>query len=286
MSDSDTVASLLADATHRISEALALDKREARIEARVLLAHALEANHAWLIAHDRDIPTPAQQIDIENLIARRTFGEPVAYIVGEREFFGLNFAVTPAVLIPRPDTELLVETALERLSEHTPCQILDLGTGSGAIGITLARQRPMAAVVAVDTSADALQVAKSNARRLCTKNVQFIASDWYTELGVRKFDMIVSNPPYIATGDPHLDAGDLRFEPSQALSSGFDGLGAIRCIVAGSAAHLRQGGALIIEHGQAQGGACRELFHQAGFCQVASLQDIAAHERVTLGILS
>jgi len=286
MSDSTTVASLLANATHRISEALALDKREARIEARVLLAHALAANHAWLIAHDRDIPTPAQQIDIENLIARRTFGEPVAYIVGEREFFGLNFAVTPAVLIPRPDTELLVETALERLSEHTPCHILDLGTGSGAIGITLARQRPMAAVVAVDTSADALRLAKSNARRLCTKNVHFIASDWYTELGVRKFDMIVSNPPYIATGDPHLDAGDLRFEPSQALASGFDGLGAIRCIVAGSATHLRQGGTLIIEHGQAQGAACRELFHQAGFCQVASLQDLAAHERVTLGILN
>lgn len=277
-----TVAGLLADATRRLTDALQLEAREARIEARVLISHALRVDHAWLIGHDRDTPTRTQQAHIESLIARRAAGEPVAYIIGEREFYGRTFKVTPDVLIPRPETELLVEAALERLPEHRPSRILDLGTGSGAIGITLAWQRPMAEVVAVDASADALAVAQSNARRLGTKNVHFIASDWYAEIGVRKFDMIVSNPPYIAAADPHLNAGDLRFEPSQALSSGLDGLSAIRCIVAGSALHLQHGGILMIEHGFEQGEACRELFHRAGFRQVTSLQDLAAHERVTL----
>jgi release factor glutamine methyltransferase len=290
MSVSDSVATLLADATRRLTEAVSLEPREARIEARALFAHALKVDHAWLIGHDRDTPTPAQQQSIEILIARRAAGEPVAYILGEREFFGMNFAVTSAVLIPRPDTELLVETALQHLPEHIPYRILDLGTGSGAIAIALARQRPLAEVVAVDASAEALAVAQANARQLGADNVQCLAGDWYAalgkpagEVGVKKFDMIVSNPPYIAANDPHLNAGDLRFEPLQALASGDDGLHDLRVIVAGASAHLVEGGWLWLEHGFDQAAAVAGLLRQHGFGQVHALRDLAGLDRVSGG---
>jgi len=283
MSAAESIATLLADATRRLAEALALEKREARIEARVLLAHALKVDHAWLIAHDRDTPTPAQQHAIENLIARRAAGEPVAYILGEREFFGLNFSVTPAVLIPRPDTELLVETALQRLPEDAPCRILDLGAGSGAIAIALALHRPMAEVVAVEASADALTVAQANAHRLGADNVRCIAGNWYAGLGVKKFDMIVSNPPYIAATDPHLNAGDLRYEPRQALASGSDGLRDLRRIVACAPAHLAAQGWLLLEHGYDQAQACRSLLADSGFSDVQTWMDIAGTSRVSGG---
>ena len=290
MNLADTISTLLADATQRLAAALQLDKREARIEARVLISHALNVDHAWLIGHDRDTPTPAQQQIMENMIARRAAGEPVAYIVGEREFFGMNFAVTSAVLIPRPDTELLVETALQHLPEHIPCRILDLGTGSGAIAISLARLRPHAEVVAVDASAEALAVAQANARQLGANNVQCIAGDWYAALGkpsgesgVKKFDMIVSNPPYIAANDPHLNAGDLRFEPRQALASGDDGLRDLRVIVAGASAHLVEGGWLWLEHGFDQAAAVAGLLQKYGFGQIHTLRDLAGLGRVSGG---
>ncbi len=281
--DAATVARLIDDATARLAAALGLPKREARLEARVLIAHALGVDHAWLIAHDTDPPPPSQQRAIESLIARRAAGEPVAYVLGEREFFGLNFAVTPAVLIPRPDTELLVEAALQRLPGNIAWRVLDLGTGSGAVAIALARARPMADVVAVEASADALAVAQANARRLGADNVQCVAGNWYSTLGVKKFDMIVSNPPYIAAADPHLDIGDLRFEPRQALASGNDGLHDLRVIIDGAPAHLAPGGWLLLEHGWDQGAACRALLETRGFSEARTLRDLAGHERVTLG---
>ncbi|OYY95220.1 MAG: protein-(glutamine-N5) methyltransferase, release factor-specific [Hydrogenophilales bacterium 28-61-23] len=283
MSAAPTVATLLRDATGRLADALALDRSEARIEARALLAHALKVDHAWLIAHDRDTPAPALRHAIESLIVRRAGGEPVAYIIGEREFFGLNFVVGPAVLIPRPDTELLVEAALQRLPEHPSCRILDLGTGSGAIAIALARRCPSAEVVAVDVSADALAIAQANARRLGAANLHCMAGDWYAGLGIKKFDLIVSNPPYIASADPHLSAGDLRFEPLQALASGDDGLRDIRRIVAGAPAHLADQGWLLLEHGFEQAGAVVELLQQHGFEQTCTLRDLAGLNRVSGG---
>jgi release factor glutamine methyltransferase len=283
MNPAESIASLLAGATRQLAEALALDKREARIEARVLLASALKVDHAWLIAHDRDTPTPAQRHAIAALIARRAGGEPVAYILGEREFFGLSFAVNPAVLIPRPDTELLVEAALERLPANSPCRILDLGAGSGAVAIALALRRRQAEVIAVEASAAALAVTIANARRLGADNVACQGGDWYAELGVKKFDMIVSNPPYIAASDPHLDAGDLRFEPRQALASGADGLRDLRAIVAGAPAHLTDGGWLLLEHGYQQAVDVVALLRAQGFEQICTLRDLAGLDRVSGG---
>jgi release factor glutamine methyltransferase len=277
------LASCLQSATARLQQALNLDRREARLEAQILTAHALGVERAWLIAHDRDILTTAQCAAIESLTARREQGEPVAYILGEKEFYGRMFKVTPDVLIPRSETELLVEAALERLPQDRPARILDLGTGSGCIAITLALERPDSRVWAVEQNAAALAVSRENAVRHGVENLCLLLGDWFSPLEESEWDLIVSNPPYIASADPHLNRGDLRFEPEQALSSGADGLSAIRCIVAGSDVHLRDGGALMIEHGLEQGAACRELFHQAGFRQVASLRDLAGHERVTLG---
>ena len=281
--DAATVGKLIDNATARLAAALGLHTREARLEARVLIGHSLGVDHAWLIAHDTDPATPSQRRAIESMIARRAAGEPVAYILGEREFFGLSLAVTPAVLIPRPDTELLVEAALQRLPEHTACRVLDLGTGSGAVAIALARERPMAEVVAVEACAAALAVAQANACRLGVDNVQCVAGNWYAALGERKFDVIVSNPPYIAASDPHLDMGDLRFEPRQALASGHDGLHDLRVIVDGAPAHLTTGGWLLLEHGWSQGAACRALLETKGFSETRTLRDLAGHERVTLG---
>lgn len=278
-----TVASLLDDATRQIAATLGLQKREARLEARVLAAHAWQVSPAWLIAHDTDLATSAQQLAIESVLARRKAGEPVAYILGEREFFGLRFAVTPAVLIPRPDTELLVEAALHYVPGRTPCRILDLGTGSGAIAITLAHQRPMASVVAVDASVEALAVAQINAHQLGIHNVDFIAGHWYSELAATKFDVIVSNPPYIAAADPHLDAGDLRFEPRQALASGSDGLHDLRLIIAGAPMYLVKDGWLLLEHGYDQADAVIALLQQHGFTQTTTQRDLAGLNRVSGG---
>lgn len=277
------VARLLDASTVRIAAALGLEKREARIEARALAGHAWQVDAAWLIAHDTDQLTDTQTAAFKFLLSRRLEGEPVAYILGQREFFGLNFAVSPAVLIPRPDTELLVEAALQHLPMHTPCRILDLGTGSGAIAITLAHQCPLAEVVAVEASVEALAVAQGNARQLGTDNVIFVAGSWYSEMEVKKFDMIVANPPYIAAADPHLDAGDLRFEPRQALASGSDGLCDLRAIVAGAPAHLVRGGWLLLEHGYDQAAAVILLLQQHGFKQAFTLRDLAGLNRVSGG---
>lgn len=269
-----------------LARALGLDTAEARLEAQVLLGQALGQSRAWLIAHGGDPLAPEQTSAFADLFERRWSGEPIAYILGEREFYSLNFKVTPAVLIPRPETELLVELALERLPADRPGRVLDLGTGSGAVAVTLALHRPQADVVAVDQSAAALEVARKNAQRLGAGNLRLIQSDWYGALDAEKFDLIVANPPYIAAADPHLAQGDLRFEPAAALASGADGLDDIRTIVRGAAAHLKPGGWLLFEHGYDQAAACRDLLVQAGFEQVASAADLAGIERISCGQLN
>jgi release factor glutamine methyltransferase len=274
---------LLPEHTSRLAIALNLDRREARLEAQILIARGLGVERAWLIAHDRDVLSVAQQDAIESLIARRANGEPVAYMLAEREFYGFSFKITPDVLIPRPDTELLVDAALEHLSRLNPCRILDLGTGSGAIAITLALQRPLSTVLAVDASPAALAIAQENARRLGAANVACISGNWYAALDVKNFDIIVSNPPYIAASDPHLTSGDLRFEPRQALASGADGLDDLRQIVAGAPPHLAEGGWLLLEHGCDQAAAVTALLQQHGFVAIRTLQDLAGLDRVSAG---
>ncbi|WP_028455627.1 peptide chain release factor N(5)-glutamine methyltransferase [Chitinilyticum litopenaei] len=253
-----------------------------RIDAQVLLLHVCRQNRAWLIAHGDEMASAAHAAAFAALSARRRAGEPVAYLVGTREFYGREFAVSPAVLIPRPDTELLVELALELAPPAA--RVVDLGTGSGCIPVTLKLERPDLFVSAVDVSPDALAVAMDNARRLGA-SVQFHESDWYAALAGQCFDLIVSNPPYIDQHDPHLQQGDLRFEPRGALTDHGDGLSHLRAIVAAAPAHLVPGGWLLLEHGHDQGAACRTLLHEAGFAAVATRRDLGSNDRVSLGQL-
>lgn len=258
---------------------------EARHEAELLLLHVLERPRSWLFAHATD-PLPAAELaTFEALLARRVAGEPVAYLTGRRGFWTLDLDVDPATLIPRPETELLVELALDRLPLDGPLQLADLGTGSGAIALALASERPQAQVLATDASAGALAVAARNAARHELHNVRFAEGghDWYAPLQGARFDLIASNPPYIASDDPHLQQGDLRFEPTTALASGVDGLDDIRRIVDGGQAHLLPGGWLLIEHGWDQGEAIRALFEAAAFADVQTVRDLEQRDRITLG---
>lgn len=273
----------LTQATADLAAALALEPREARIEAQALLGYVLNQPRAWLIAHDTDLLADSQAEAFRHVLERRLNGEPVAYILGVREFYGLEFAVSPAVLIPRPETELLVELALQRLPENTACRVLDLGTGSGALAVALAKLRPHARVTAVDASAAALEVAQANGQRNGVGNVRFLLSDWFSALAHETFDLIVSNPPYIESGDPHLSRGDVRFEPPSALASGADGLDDIRRIATQAPSHLVPNGWILFEHGYNQAERCRAVLRQAGFADVTSARDLADIERVTLG---
>ncbi|WP_312738279.1 peptide chain release factor N(5)-glutamine methyltransferase [Stenotrophomonas sp.] len=258
---------------------------DARHEAELLLLHVLQRPRSWLFAHATD-PLPASDLAaFETLLARRVAGEPVAYLTGRRGFWTLDLDVDPSTLIPRPETELLVELALERLPLERDLRVADLGTGSGAIALALASERPQARVLATDASAGALAMAARNADRHELGNVRFAEGghDWYAPLHGQCFDLIASNPPYIASDDPHLQQGDLRFEPATALASGADGLDDIRRIVAGGQAHLLPGGWLLIEHGWDQGEAIRALFEQAGYVQVQTARDLEQRDRITLG---
>ncbi|BAN34315.1 protein-(glutamine-N5) methyltransferase, release factor-specific [Sulfuricella denitrificans skB26] len=279
-----TLDTSLRQGTDALGAALNLDPRESRLDAQILLCHALQQPRSWLAAHDRDPFLPEQAAAFSALLQRRLQGEPIAYILGEREFYSLAFKVTPAVLIPRPETELLVELALERLPADDSVRVLDLGTGSGAVAVTLALHRPLAKVIAVDQSSTALEVARENSQRLGAGNLSLIQSDWYSALNGEKFNLIVSNPPYIAAADPHLTQGDVRFEPASALASGEDGLDDIRTIIQGATAHLKSNGWLLFEHGYDQAAACRKLLAQAGFKQVTSCADLAGIERVSYGL--
>jgi len=280
-----TVAAWLDAATVRIAAAQGLEKREARLEARVLAAFAWKVTPAWLIAHDRDTPTDAQIAAADALLTRRLAGEPIAYLVGAREFYGRPFEVSPAVLIPRPYTELLVELALAHAPPGQAVEVLDLGTGSGCIAVTLALERPLAQVTALDRSPAALAVAQRNAARL-DAHVEFLSSDWFAALGGRRFDLIVGNPPYIAAGDPHLGRGDIRFEPLAALAAGGDGLDDLRRLTATAGAHLKPGGALLLEHGYNQADAVQALLQASGFQRPRSWTDLSGIRRVSGGHLS
>jgi len=248
------------------------------LDYRILLCHALALSRVSLITQSERTLTDDEAARLRALVQRRLDGEPIAYIVGEREFFGLPFAVDGAVLIPRPDTELLVELTMERLP--TGGQALDMGTGSGAIAVAVAHSRRDAAVTALDVSPDALVVARRNASANGV-NVTFMQSDWYGALGAERFDVIASNPPYIASGDRHLSEGDLRFEPVGALTDHADGLSALRQIIAGAPRHLKPQGWLLMEHGYDQAAAVRDLLTAQGYTEVQSWTDLAGIERVT-----
>ena len=260
----------------------------ARVDAQILLLHSLQRplhDRAWLLAHDSDTLTPVQAAAWQDALQRRLQGEPVAYITGRKDFFGLTLAVDARVLDPRPDTETLVDWALaclpESISETRSPRILDLGTGSGAVALALQHARPDATVWAVDASEDALAVARANARRL-NLPVHFIASDWLSVVDVQhtgRFDLIVANPPYVAEGDPHLAA--LTHEPLEALTSGPDGLDDIRQIITQAPACLAPGGWLLLEHGWDQAHAVQALLREAGFVQVQSRRDLSGIERCT-----
>ena len=253
------------------------------VDAQVLLAHVLGVNRAWLIAHAADALDATGAAALMALAKRRRDGEPVAYLTGTREFWGLALAVTPAVLIPRPETETLVELALARLPADRPIAVLDLGTGSGALALAIAYERPHARVTATDVSPDALAVAEGNAGRLGLGKVAFLRSDWYAAVPAGPFDAIVSNPPYVAAGDPHLATGDLRFEPAGALCPGGDGLCALRIIVGGARERLVPGGTLAVEHGHDQSDAVQALFADAGFDGIVLARDLAGIPRVVAG---
>ena len=291
-------------------------------DARALAAAALGLTRAQLVTRGPAALDAKALAKLAALFARRRAGEPVAYLTGEREFYGLSFRVTPAVLIPRPESELLVDFALEVVPAAAATRVLDLGTGSGCVAIAIAHHRPQARVTAVDRSSEALAVARANAEALLietpspsrgegwdggwmsqyapastptpalplrgggrqqTRRLTFMESDWFAALGAARFALIVANPPYVAAGDPHLAQGDLRFEPAAALASGADGLDAIRAIIAGAPAHLDAGGWLVFEHGYDQAAACRELLTRGGFEAVFSRRDLAAIERVSGG---
>jgi release factor glutamine methyltransferase len=264
-----------------LTEASAPGDTEARHEAEILLGHVLQRERAWLFTHPDFAPDESDRRRFRELVNARQRGEPVAYLIGRRGFWTFDLEVTADVLIPRPETELLVEIALERIPLDADIEVADLGTGSGAIALAIASERPRARVMATDASSAALAVAAANAERLGIGNVDFAQGDWCAALASRSFDVIASNPPYIAADDIHLEQGDLRFEPASALASGADGLDAIRCIVSDASRHLSAGGLLLLEHGKDQGAAVRALLSLQGFLDATSVFDLGGHERVS-----
>jgi release factor glutamine methyltransferase len=301
---------LITKAQGSIASSLGLALNEAKLEAQILLQHLLKVNRAWLISHESDALEANIHVEFEALLKRRLDGEPIAHILGKREFYGLELSVTPDTLIPRPDTETLVEAALAKIPNPSfprrresseeekmdsrlrgnddgtvsnSISVLDLGTGTGAIALAIASQRPDVEVVAVDASTAALNVAKLNAEKLAITNIRFLQSNWFSALGDATFDIIVSNPPYIAQDDPHLSQGDLRFEPISALASGPDGLDDIRRIILHAPAHLKLQGWLMFEHGYDQAEKVAQLLRNTGFDSVTSVADLSGILRVTMG---
>jgi len=257
---------------------------EARLDAECLLAHVLEVPRASLLAHpERGIAPPALA-RFEALLARRRLGEPLAYLVGSKEFWSLELEVAPATLVPRPETEHLVEQALDALAPLVRPLVADLGTGSGAVAIAIARERPDARVVASDVSGAAIVIAARNAVRHRVANVRFCRASWLAAVRPGRLAVVVANPPYVEAADPALDAPPLVFEPRLALAAGRDGLDAIRVIVAQAARALAPGGALLLEHGAGHGAAVRTLLAGAGFAEVASACDYAGHERIARAV--
>ncbi|MBM3107452.1 peptide chain release factor N(5)-glutamine methyltransferase [Pseudomonas sp. P66] len=261
------------------------DSPTARLDVELLLAAAIGKSRSYLHTWPERIVSSEAALTFAQYLQRRRSGEPVAYILGQQGFWNLDLEVAPHTLIPRPDTELLVETALELLPRE-PVQVLDLGTGTGAIALALASERPQWQVMAVDRVLEAVALAERNRQRLQLDNVQVRSSHWFDSVEGERFDLIVSNPPYIAAQDPHLHAGDVRFEPSSALVAGADGLDDLRTIISQAPAHLKPGGWLLLEHGYDQAALVRELLALHDFEQIESRIDLGGHERISLGRLS
>jgi release factor glutamine methyltransferase len=274
----------VSDVLHTATTLLTRASESPRLDAELLLEHVTGLSRTqFRAAPERELPVQAAW-SFQQLVKRRMQGEPIAYIRGQQDFWSLLFEVTPAVLIPRPETELLVERALAHIDVTSSASLLDLGTGSGAIALTIANERPGAHITAIDQSLEALAVATRNAARLQIPRVRFVQSNWYSALDrSMRFDVIVSNPPYIATDDPELQPNVRRFEPNAALIPGPSGLEALRAIVAGAPHHLRPHGWLLLEHGWKQSPYVRDLLVRSGFAHVRSQADLAGHERVTEG---
>ena len=258
---------------------------EPRREAELLLGAALGRSRAWLLAHPEERILDCEATDrYEAYLTRRSCGEPAAYLLGEKEFWSLPLKVGPGVLVPRPETELLVECALAHLPAERPCTVLDLATGSGAVALAIASERPLARVVATDLESAAVDTARLNATRLgLAGQVEVRTGHWYEPVAGQRFDLIAANPPYVAAGDPRVEPGVRRHEPPQALFAGIDGLDALREVIAGAPGHLAPGGWLAVEHGDAQGGVVRSLFEAAGLEAVRTLPDLAGRDRCTEG---
>ena len=273
----------LAQALETAAERLTGNTETPGLDAEVLLMHVLDRDRAYLRAWpDREL-TPQQARRFHNLLMRRTAGFPVAYLVGKREFWSRAFVVRPGVLIPRPDTELLIELALDGIPAHRAADILELGTGSGIIAVTLAAERPQSRIVATDLSQEALTIAQHNARRLGAAHIRFSRGNWFEPLSENEcFDLIVSNPPYIAEQDPHLTQGDLRFEPLLALASGPQGLDALRAIAEGARRHLKPEGLLLLEHGYDQDSALAAILAELGYSRITHHRDLQGHRRATM----
>ncbi|MDZ7662042.1 peptide chain release factor N(5)-glutamine methyltransferase [Thiohalophilus sp.] len=275
-----TVSELLDDAYRRLQAV----SDSARLDSELLLAHVLQQSRTWLHTWPEKPIHASQQQIFDALLQRRLAGEPIAHILGEQDFWSLRLRVSPATLIPRPDTERLVELALERIPAEADWTVADLGTGCGAIALALAAERPRCHIIATEQSAEALDVARANVARHRLNNVQFIHGDWLSDLPAsQRFEMIVSNPPYVREADPHLSRGDVRYEPRNALAAGADGLAAIRLIISQSWSHLMPGGWLLLEHGYDQGEAVQALLREAGYREVADFIDYGGNPRVAVG---
>lgn len=272
-----SVGDLLAEARRELG-----DRSAAALESDLLLAHVLDVDRAWLFANREQDVQPSKQHAFWQLVARRAGGEPIAYLIGEREFWSLPLKVTPDVLIPRPETELLVETALQFIPPEASWRVADLGTGSGAIALAIASERPRCDVHATELSEPALAVAARNIEAIAPGRVQLHRGSWLEPLQGR-FRVIVANPPYVAEDDPHLSEGDCRFEPAAALTPGADGLAAIRQIARDALLCLEPGGLLAFEHGFDQGEEARLLLRELGYRQVETRKDLEGHDRVTVG---
>ena len=254
---------------------------QARLDAEVLLAHVLNRPRVYLHTWPEAELSKEQEAQFSDMIRQRAAGQPVAYLTGQREFWSLNFAVTPDSLIPRPETELLVERTLALLTENKTLRVADLGTGSGAVAIALAHERRHWRLVAIDQSLECVKLAQGNARRLNVDNLCIINADWSTALADRSFDAIVSNPPYIADQDPHLQQGDVCFEPASALTAGPQGLDELRCLIKDAPRVLVPGGWIVLEHGMNQATSIRKLLNDMAFTNIATTRDLAGLERVS-----
>ena len=273
----------IAQALKQASQKLTETSDSARLDAGVLLCHVLDCTATHLIAWPEKLLNDKQTQTFNQLIEQRHTGIPVAYLIGSKEFWSLNFKVTPATLIPRPDTEILVEFVLNKFSDQKKLKLLDLGTGSGAIAIAIASERPNWEIVATDISTEALSIAAENARQHQITNIQFIESNWFEQLDRQYFDLIISNPPYIAEHDEHLSQGDVRFEPLSALASGETGLDDINRITAQSKKYLKPNGWLAFEHGYNQKQSVYDCFNHYQFQNITQLTDLSGQPRVTAG---